>query len=176
MLTYTYCLPAIANVLKVIKLNKPITPAEINKADGSRNYAAKYVMLMRKYYGFTFTIQKEGRTVVSYTCTAMPENIKELRDYKTKTKTKTKEVPAKKLLKEVGLKPVIVSTIGEERRRIKAAEIKAKNLETMKKVSAKKKVVKQIEEDMVLDVPQATSFAVDPEWDSIDNVMNFLKG
>jgi hypothetical protein len=75
--------------------------------------------------------------------------------------------PKSKVAKKVAEEPekaVIVSTIGEERRRIKAADVKAKNVEMLKKVSSKKKVVKQIEEDMLLDAPQASTFAIDPEW------------
>lgn len=168
MLTYTYCLPAIVNVLKVIKLNKPITPAEINKADGSRNYAAKYVMLMRKYYGFTFTVQKDGRTVVSYTCTAMPENVKELRNYKVKTK----KVAVEKVEKvKVEKKAVIISTIGEERRRIRAAEERDRI-----KSTARKMKIDPVEKMIGSSGEIASSFAVDNEWDSIDNVMDLLRG
>ena len=67
---------------------------------------------------------------------------------KTKTKTKTKEVPAKKLMKEVGIKPVkknrftgeVKSTAPKTASDIE--KIKAANLKRMQEITARNKVVR----------------------------------
>lgn len=159
--------------LAVIKLNKPVTPKEINDCVGTGDYAAKYVSFLNTRYGFTIETQKDGRRVVSYTCIAEPKNVAELRAMKPKTKAAAK--PAKP-----------AKTVAKPTKMVKALtpeQIRAKNLETMKKVTAKqtgKKIVakaaaKKIKIDPVEQAlgstgEVATSFTVDAGWDSMENV------
>lgn len=70
--------------LAVIKLNKPVTPAEINAHVGTGDYAAKYISFLKNRYGFTFSVQKNGRQVVSYTLLKEPKNVDALRGAKPK--------------------------------------------------------------------------------------------
>jgi hypothetical protein len=155
--------------LAVIKLNKPVTPKEINDCVGTGDYAAKYVSFLNTRYGFTIETQKDGRRVVSYTCIAEPKNVAELRDMKPKAKTAAKPAKAAKPTKTV--------------KALTPEQIRAKNLETMKKVTAKqtgKKIVakaaaKKIKVDPVEQAlgstgEVATSFTVDAGWDSMENV------
>lgn len=64
--------------LSVIKLNVPVTPAEINTAVGTGDYAAKYISFLKKD-GFEFTTVKNGREVSSYTLVKEPANASTLR-------------------------------------------------------------------------------------------------
>lgn len=64
--------------LSVIQLNVAVTPAEINKAVGTGDYAAKYISFLRKL-GFDFTVTKDGKKVVSYILTKEPANAGTLR-------------------------------------------------------------------------------------------------
>ena len=84
--------------LAVIKLNKPVTPKEINDYVGTGDYAAKYISFLNTRYGFTIEAQKDGRTVVAYVCIAEPANVAALRA------TKPKETKVDKLAKQVKLK------------------------------------------------------------------------
>ena len=164
--------------LAVIKLNKPVTPKEINDCVGTGEYAAKYISFLNTRYGFTIEAQKDGRTVVSYTCIAEPADVAILRAMKPKVK---------------GVKPAKVAKATKPAKTaslMTPAEIKAKNLETMKKVSAKlskkvaaskpkakKKVVDFVEKELGSTGEVATSFSIDAGWDSMDgvNVKDFLR-
>lgn len=170
--------------LAVIKLNKPVTPKEINDCVGTGDYAAKYVSFLNTRYGFTIETQKDGRRVVSYTCIAEPKNVADLRAMKPKAKTaKTKTVTAKTIKTEVDM---IVARNKAPTKKVKALtdeQIRAKNLETMKKVTAKqtgKKIVAKaaakkikidpVEQELGSTGEVATSFTVDAGWDSMENV------
>lgn len=72
--------------LGVIKLNKPVTPSEINTHVGAGDYAAKYISFLKTRYGFEFTVQKDGRKVVSYTLIKEPSNADALRATKPPVK------------------------------------------------------------------------------------------
>ena len=153
--------------LAVIKLNKPVTPKEINDCVGTGDYAAKYISFLNTRYGFTIEAQKNGRTVVSYTCIAEPANVADLRAMKPKVKG-TKPAKVAK-----ATKPAKTASL------MTPAEIKAKNLETMRKVTAKNKAVKAAAKKVKADVVEKTlgstgeiaaSFSIDAGFDSIDNV------
>jgi hypothetical protein len=148
--------------LAVIKLNKPVTPKEINDCVGTGDYAAKYISFLNTRYGFTIEAQKNGRTVVSYTCIAEPANVADLRAMKPKVKG-TKVAKATKPAKTASL--------------MTPAEIKAKNLETMRKVTAKNEAVKAAAKKVKVDVVEKTlgstgeiAFSIDAGFDSMDNV------
>jgi hypothetical protein len=168
--------------LAVIQLNKPVTPKQINDCVGTGDYAAKYISFLNTRYGFTITAQKDGRTVVSYTCIAEPANVAELRAAKPK---ETKRDKLAEQVKREGKTYAKLKAKGElfSQKAAKAKqaatpeEIKAKNLETMKKVTAKAKKVKQkskrfdfVEKELGSTGEIATSFTIDGDWDSMQGV------
>jgi hypothetical protein len=181
--------------LAVLQMGKTVTPAQINDHVGTGDYAAKYVSFLNTRYGFTITANKDGRKVVSYTMIAEPANAADLRAATPKTKiAKPKAVKVKApkanitqptfVPKALGLTMAEANEIREEVAAERALEIKAKNLETMKKVAAKfkptkatKKVSKKktrefddVTEQFGTSGEVATSFSVDKDWDSIENL------
>lgn len=64
--------------LTLFKLNEPVTPDAINKLVATGNYAAKYISLLKKV-GFEFSVQKVGKSVVSYTLIKEPANADKFR-------------------------------------------------------------------------------------------------
>ena len=167
-LDYTYCLGAIAKVLRsgVMAKGKLVTPTQIDAAAGTGNYASKYVGLMRKFYGFTITETKDGRTVVSYCVTGEPENLAELTAFEG-VRDRSKK-PAKAVQPAPKPAPIKLA-ITEEKRRIKAAEAKPKAKPKAKKV--KDKPVFDAGRDMVENTfgstgEVASSYSIDPDWDA----------
>lgn len=94
--------------LDVIHLNTPVTPAEINAHVGTGDYAAKYISFLKTRYGFTFTCQKQGRTIVSYTLVGEPADVSKLRN--TQPKQKAAKAKAVKPAKVVKAAKVVVPT------------------------------------------------------------------
>ena len=191
--------------LAVLQLGKTVTPAEINAHVGTGDYAAKYVSFLNTRYGFKITANKDGRKVVSYTVISEPDNAADLRAMQSKApKTKTKAVKAPKVAKAsktVKLTAIVnkVSKAFAENKIAKVIQptfvpkvaatpeeiesVKAKNLETMKKVAAKfkkakapKKATKKVREfDDVTETfgtsgEVGTSFSLDRDWDSVDGL------
>ena len=176
--------------LAVLVMGKTVTPAEINDHVGTGDYAAKYVSFLNTRYGFTITANKDGRKVVSYTMVAEPANAADLRAAQPKAPkvkaAKVAKAPKAKVSKALGLTMAEANEIREEVASERALEIKAKNLETlrkvakdvgMKKVAAKKpKASKKtrefddVTEQFGTSGEVATSFSVDKDWDSIDGV------
>jgi len=170
--------------LAVLQLGKTVTPAEINAHVGTGDYAAKYVSFLNTRYGFTITANKDGRKVVSYTVVAEPANAADLRSATPKAaKAKTVKAPkAKSIAKVLNLSKTETKAIRAEVAAEKAAEIKAKNLETMRKVAAKmksktaKKSTKKtrefddVTEQFGTSGEVGTSFNVDRDWDSIEGL------
>jgi len=176
--------------LAVLVMGKTVTPAEINDHVGTGDYAAKYVSFLNTRYGFTITANKDGRKVVSYTMIAEPANAAELRAAQPKA-PKAKTVKLSTIVKKVNKKFTASKALAAENAAIvravteaeNIAEIKAKNLETlrkvakdvgMKKVAAKKKVAKKVRdfddvtEQFGTSGEVATSFSIDKDWDSVD--------
>jgi len=163
--------------LAVLQLGKTVTPKEINDHVGTGEYAAKYVSFLNTRYGFNITANKDGRKVVSYTMIAEPANAAELRGATPKaTKAKTAKVPKAPKAKAV---KAPAKTVDDKE------VIKAKNLETLKKVAAERnktaaksaKKAKRVprESDYVRDTfgstgEIATSYNVDADWDSVEGL------
>ena len=162
--------------LAVLQMGKTVTPAEINAHVGTGDYAAKYVSFLNTRYGFTITANKDGRKVVSYTMIAEPANAAELRSATPKApKAKVAKAPKVKATKPNITQPTSVP-------KADVADIKAKNLETikkvaegMKKVAAKKaksnkktREFDDVTEQFGTNGEVATSYSVDKDWDSID--------
>ena len=177
--------------LAVLQLNKTVTPQEINDCVGTGDYAAKYVSFLNTRYGFTITANKDGRKVVSYNVVAEPANAADLRSMtpkapKTKAPkvAKTVKAPASDMLLTVGAAHINVNKVKVPEMvaaKKSVADIKAKNLETMKKVAAKfkakktPKTKKTREFDDVVETfgtsgEVGTSFSVERDWDSVEGL------
>jgi len=76
--------------LSVIQMGVPVTPEAINAAVGTGNYASKYILYLKLHFGFDFTVQKNGRNVVTYTMIKEPPNAATLRSAQAVIKTITK--------------------------------------------------------------------------------------
>jgi hypothetical protein len=165
--------------LAVLQMGKTVTPAEINAHVGTGDYAAKYVSFLNTRYGFTITANKDGRKVVSYTMIAEPANAADLRAATPKTKiAKPKAVKVAKVTKVANPTATAIANMPKK----SDDAIKAKNLETIKKVAEgmKKVAAKKAKSNKKTrefdDVTQqfgtsgevGTSFSVDKDWDSID--------
>lgn len=105
--------------LGVIQLNKPVTPAEINAHVGTGDYAAKYISFLKNRYNFTFSVQKNGRQVVSYTLLKEPKNVDALRGAKPKAAAVAvakvaKPVKAAKVAAAVSVKPGKVDVVQKQ--------------------------------------------------------------
>lgn len=161
--------------LAVLQLGKTVTPKEINDHVGTGEYAAKYVSFLNTRYGFNITANKDGRRVVSYTVIAEPDNAAELRGATPKA-PKTKATKVAKAPKAKA--PAKTASVDKE-------AIKAKNLETLKKVAADRnktaaksaKKAKRVprESDYVRETfgstgEIATSYNVDADWDSVEGL------
>jgi hypothetical protein len=165
--------------LAVLQMGKTVTPAEINDHVGTGDYAAKYVSFLNTRYGFTITANKDGRKVVSYTMIAEPANAADLRAATPKTKiAKPKAVKVAKVTKVANPTATAIANMPKK----SDDDIKAKNLETikkvaegMKKVAAKKaksnkktREFDDVTEQFGSNGEVATSYSVDKDWDSID--------
>lgn len=143
--------------LAVFKLNKPVTPQQINDCVGTGDYAAKYVSFLNTRYGFTITAQKDGRRVVSYTMIAEPKNAAELRGMKPKSKAKS--APKAKA------KTVTVAPVKTE----KSKTVVSAKAAAAKVVKPKKVKIDPVEKEFGSTGEIATSYSLDPEWDAVDN-------
>ena len=166
--------------LAVFPLGATVTPDVINTHVGTGDYAAKYVSFLNTRYGFTIQANKDGRKVVSYTMIAEPANAADLRAATPKVAKVAKTAKAPK----VAAPKVVKSVVAENKKRIDAAEIKAKNLETIKAVgekfaAAKKSKAKRaskvrefddVTEQFGTSGEVGTSFNVDRDWDSVEGL------
>jgi hypothetical protein len=170
--------------LAVIQLNKPVTPTEINDCVGTGDYAAKYISFLRRD-GFVFDTTKDGRRIVSYTLIAEPVNVAYFRGLQPKRDKLAEQVKREgktyEVLKAKG--ELFSQKAAKAKAKVKTEdEIKAANLATMQKVSAKiskkvaaskpkkRKVVDYVEKELGSTGEIATSFTVDGDWDSMEGV------
>jgi len=178
--------PTLYQVLQIAKMGVPVTPTQINDHIGKGNYASKHILYL-KILGYDFDTNKDGRSVVSYTLTKVPDNHQQLIDNasgkgnKIKTAKTPKVAKTKSIAKVLGLTKTETKAIRAEVAAEKAEDIKAKNLETMKKVAAKfkakktPKVKKTREFDDVVETfgtsgEVGTSFSVERDWDSVEGL------
>ena len=169
--------PTLIKVLEICKMNKAVTPTEINDYIGKGNYASKHVLYLRGH-GYEFSVVKDGRNVASYTLIKVPADHEQLIAAAANKKNKVKTPKAAKVAKPTtaGVARVKVST----KQKVKAptkAEIKAANLAKLKAVGAKynaaKKNVREFDdvtEQFGTSGEVGTSFNVDRDWDSIDGL------
>lgn len=138
--------------LAVMQVGKPVTPSEINACVGTGDYAAKYISFLKNRYGFDFSVQKNGRQVVSYTMLKEPSNVAELRG--AQPKQKVAKVKAPKVAKPSKAQKVIA------------------------KVAPSVKQVKDAEADRLLaelNMKNAGevaggSYSIDNDWDSVEGM------
>lgn len=142
--------------LSVIPLNVPVAPSVINDHVGTGDYASKYVSKLRKV-GFVFDCAKDGKTIVSYTLIGEPADAATYRAMQPKAKAApaakvakaaakvvkaAKEKPAKK---EKVKKPKVTETVEKMVEAVTEAaaeaEVKAANLEMIKKVAGSRRRV-----------------------------------
>lgn len=161
--------------LGVIDINKPVSPETINAYVGTGDYAAKYVSKLRKD-GFVFTVQKDGRNIISYTLISEPECVVAYRAMKPKSATTAiKSTKTVTKTKTVGVKNKTAKAVKKTKT---PEEIADKNLETMRKVSAKlakrkkrqNKVLDYVEKELGSSGEIASSFAIDNSWDSMEGI------
>lgn len=136
--------PPELRALEVFRLNEPVTPSAIDAHVGNGKYASKWVLYL-KHRGFGFTVQKSGKTVVSYTLVSEPANAAELRAYKPKVTQPKVKAPKKNTL--------LIK---------KAAARKVKN-------SAPKRPRDEVTETFGTSGAE-TSYSVDADWDSMDGI------
>jgi len=161
--------------LEVLKLNKAVTPSEIDKHVGGE-YSSKYICQLRKR-GFEFEVSKDGRNVVSYTLIKEPKNVEEIR---TGTK-KQKAVKAKKVA-PVKAKVAVTKTTKTVVKATKTAKVPVKKstvplsddstkaIQTWKDSNLAK--IKAVAENRKA-IPKATpvsSVVVDEDFDAIEDV------
>lgn len=128
-------------VLDLFEKKKTLTPDEIN-AFMSNNYASKYVCYLR-IAGYDFDVNKDGRTVVSYT-------------FKGKSKGTTKK-PATTV-------PTVSKSKPEKLAKVKNTVAKKP------KVSVEEKLLQELDMMPLQKDFSSSSFSIDSEWDSVDNV------
>jgi hypothetical protein len=130
--------------LEILKPGVVVSPTELEKYVGNGPYAGKHIWFLRKL-GHDISIQKNGRTVVSYIYNSGP-----VAPPQTMEVQQAAVVPAKVAANKVK----------------KVAAVKGK------KPKAPKKVVKGKKEDPVEksfgSTGEVSSFSVDPDFDHVD--------
>jgi len=161
--------------LELFKVGQPVSPTAINKHVGRGDYAAKYISFLKNRHGFEFTVQKDGRNVLTYTLVSEPDNAAEVRAMATAVKpVKVKSPKAAKAPKAAKVAAP------------KQTKVRVSNQTPVKK--AARNVLKERadkEADAILaEIGLKTggeyaggTYSVDPDWDSMDgiDVANFLK-
>ena len=161
-------------LLEIMNVGTRLTPAEIDAHVGNGNYASKHVWFLGKL-GFTFDIEREGRTVVAYTMTDEPANAAEIRNPPAKVKAvKAPKTPKAKTAKA----PAAPKLKVRQSKQTPSAPTK-KAARNVLKDRADKQAEALLAELGMKDAGevQGGSYSVDPDWDSMDgiDVANFLK-
>jgi hypothetical protein len=170
-------------IIHLIVLNKSVTPSDISDlvrpAGSTKDYSAKYITFLR-LLGFDFTVQKDGRKIVSYVCITEPANAAAIRAIGPKV-TKAKSPKAPKAPKIVAPKAKVVKPVATAPAQKSVAAIKAANLAKLKAVAAamkpkaksKSKKVREFDdvtEQFGTTGEVGTSFNVDRDWDSVEGL------
>ncbi len=156
-------------IIHLIKVGKAVTPSQIDDlvrpAGSSKNYSAKYITFLR-LLGFDFTVQKDGRKIVSYTCNVEPKNAADIRAIGAKA-SKAKTVTPKVKVPKKAAAPSAPRKVATAKKSV--AAIKAANLAKLKAVGAKFKAEKT-ELEVLNEAPAASSFSIDGDWDSTEGL------
>ena len=165
-------------IIHLIALGKSVSPSDIDNlvrpAGSSKNYSAKYITFLR-LLGFDFTVQKDGRKIVSYTCSVEPKNAADIRGITAKVSKAKSAAPkaAKVKAPKKAAAPAAPRKVAASKKSV--ADIKAANLAKLKAVGAKFKPKNVREFDDVTEQfgtsgEVGTSFNVDRDWDSIEGL------
>lgn len=163
--------------LQLFEVGKAVTPSEINAHVGRGDYAAKYISFLRGRHGFEFSVQKDGRTVVSYTLVSEPDNAADVR-------AKATAAPATKAV--AAAHGAAKAVKAKAPKAAKPAKVKVSKQTPVKKAARN---VLQDKADKEADALlrdlgmrnageyAGGTYSVDPDWDSMDgiDVANFLK-
>lgn len=167
--------------LQLFEIGKAVTPSDINAHVGRGDYAAKYISFLRGRHGFDFTVQKDGRTVVSYTLISEPDNAAEVRARADATAVKADKVfkaAATKIKKtsKVAKPKQVKARVSKQTPAPKTVKKAARNV---LKDRADKEAEALLRELGMKDAGEYAggTYSVDPDWDSMDgiDVANFLK-
>jgi hypothetical protein len=163
--------------LQLFEIGKAVTPSEINAHVGYGDYAAKYISFLKNRHGFEFSVQKDGRAVVSYTLTDEPANAADVRAMASaspKAAKAPKVVKAAKVAKPKASKPVKV----RQSKQTPGAPVQ-KAARNVLKDRADAEADRLLAELGMRDAGEYAggTYSVDPDWDSMDgiDVANFLK-
>lgn len=153
------------------KIGKAVAPSAINKHVGRGDYAAKYISFLRNRHGFEFSVQKDGREVVSYTLTAEPKNAADVRAMATASSAAKTAKPAKAPKVKAAAKPV-KAKLSKQTPVAKAA----RNVLKEKADAQADALLRDLGMKNAGEYAGGT-YSVDPDWDSMDgiDVANFLK-
>lgn len=166
-----------ARILPAIQPGVPFTPSTIDQIVGGE-YSSKFVFYLREL-GFEFSQQKDGRKIVSYTLIKEPSDAATIRNSAPSQGRGKNATPKAAKVKVTGKTKIVDNVVTTT---IDIEKVKAKNLETMKKVAAKfkktkapKKTKKVREFDDVTEQfgtsgEVGTSFNVDRDWDSVEGL------
>ena len=136
--------------LDLFATKSTVTPTELEKFVGNGPYASKHVWFLRKL-GHDISISKQGRTVISYTYngvgTAKPDAPKPV-------KVKVAKAPK-------AAKPAKSTKSAMSSEQIKKATAA---------IMAKRKPKDEVEATFGSSGAVATSYSVDADWDSADNL------
>lgn len=174
--------PTLRKVLEIAKIGVPVTPTQINDYIGKGNYASKHVLYL-KMLGYDFDTTKDGRSVVSYTLTKVPDNHETLMNNAANKGSKTKTAKVRKIAKTVnvivpsnidtavtGSKVQVVPKVKAPKKvanKKSVADIKAANLAKLKAVGQRFKT-EQVQ--VLTEAPASTSFSIDNDWDSVEGL------
>lgn len=147
-----YCINHIKQVREMFLKKDTLTVDEINKALSSGAYATKYVAMMRKYLNFDITVNKDGRTVLSYTFVG--DTDMDLNQWDKPAK--------KKKVKEKKEKPVKAAS--KPKKKVVVVEDDEDDVPVMDRNSKSVRDDEDFVEPLVM-----SSYSVDNDWDSIDD-------
>lgn len=158
--------------LEIMEVGKAVTPSDIDKHVGTGAYASKYMSFLKRD-GYTIQVNKDGRSVVSYTLVAKPavepahasgRPAPAPKVEKAAKAKKAKEKPVKAPKKEKAVKAETKKAEKKPAKKSTAGFV----LPAKKKAKAEKPAVK---EDFA-PTQEMTSFAVDSDWDDIPETIN----
>lgn len=157
--------------LELFAQNATQTPTEIDAYVKNGPYSSKHIWFLRKL-GYDISVNKQGRTVLSYTYNGVGTATQTVaKAAKPKTVSVDHSASNKLIAKAVRLKTAKLVKV------VKTSEqIKAENLAKMKAVTAKlakrknKKTVDVVEDELGTSGEVATSYNIDPAWDSTEGL------
>lgn len=171
-MTKTNGLPAHLRALELFKTQATVTPAELDKFVGAGAYASKYVCYL-KNDGHEITVNKQGRTVVSYTYVSEGDSAS--RSNKWVAPAKRGAAPAARKQKATVVKTAKPVKVRQSKQTAPASKA-ARNVLQERADKEADAILAQLGLKDAGEISHG-SYSVDPDWDSMDgiDVANFLK-